>query len=160
MNQKTNYNNNALNILNLPLIYFKQIIYTNINRFKDFIEIDLPNGFYYFNNQWQYIEIKNKYIITRVKFKNSYDNLPDTICINDFDIDNSIVKHFNIYPYINNIKNLVCTIPLNYIDKVYNFIDILYFSGYTIEEPYEFIEKKNEFGNIIIILEKGNIIKN
>lgn len=53
----------------------------------------------------------------------------------------------------------MCTIPIGISSQAYNFIDILFFSGYTITEPYEFAITEDNLNNDIIILKKGEITK-
>ena len=154
------FSNNLNNKLNLPIIDKKYIVYDDICRFMDYNEINFEDGIYYLDNRWQYIIIDNNYLSLRVEFDNPCDLLPKIIWINEINDSKSIIKHYNYNPLTNlEKKNLICSIPINSTDKVYNFIDILFFSGYSITEPYEFVKSIDNLGNEIVILNKGDIIK-
>jgi len=153
------FSNNQNNMLNLPYINYKDIIYGNISRFKDFDKIDIADGLYYLDNHWQYILIKNNYLVLRIEFLNKSDLLPSVIWINEIDIANSIIKHYNLNLESDYKKKLICSIPIGISEQAYNFIDILFFSGYTIVEPYEFDIGKDTLGNNVIVLKNGYIIK-
>ena len=153
------FSNNINNKLNLPIINKKYILCDNICRFMDFNKINFDDGIYYLDNCWQYIKITNNYLSLRVQFDNPIDLLPKTIWINEINDSKSIIQHYNYNPSTDLDKNLICTIPINSSEKVYNFIDILFFSGYSISEPYEFVKSNDYFGNEIVILNKGDIIK-
>lgn len=121
------FSNNFNNILNLPVINKKYIIHDNICRFIDYDKIYFDDGIYYLDNCWQYIIIKNNYLSLRVEFKNTYDLLPKTIWINEINDSKTIIQHYYYSPSIHLEKNLICTIPINSSEKVYNFIDMLFF---------------------------------
>ncbi len=151
--------NNQNNLLNLPYIKYNDIIHDNISRFKDFDKINIDDGLYFLDNHWQYILIKNGYLIFRVEFDNYFDLLPNIIWINEIDNYELVIRHYYYSPLFDLEKKLICTIPFGLSVKAYNFIDILFFSGYTIEEPYEFDVIKDTLGNDTIILKRGKIIK-
>jgi hypothetical protein len=153
------FSSNANNKFNLPIINKKLIIHDNICRFMDYNKINFDDGLYYLDNCWQYIKITNNYLSLRVEFDNPYDLLPKTIWVNEINDYKSIIQHYYYNPSTDLEKNLICTIPINSSEKVYDFIDILYFSGYSISEPYEFVVSKDNLGNEIVILNKGDIIK-
>ena len=153
------FSNNYNNKLNLPTINKKHIVYDNICRFMDYDKIYLDDGIYYLDNCWQYIKIKDNYLSLRVEFENPFDLLPKTIWINEINYSKSTIEHYNYNPSTDLDKNLICSIPINSSSKVYNFIDILFFSGYSITEPYSFVKSIDYFGNDIVVLNKGTIIK-
>lgn len=153
------FSNNFNNKLKLPTVNKKFIIYDNISRFKDYDKIDLDDGLYYLDNRWQYIKITNNYLYFRIEFNNPNDLIPYIIWINEINNYELTIQHYYYCPSIHLEKNLICTIPINSSEKVYNFIDMLFFSGYSISEPYEFVLSKDNLGNQIVILNKGNIIK-
>ena len=153
------FTNNQNNKLNLPCVNYKNIICKKTCRFKDFDKIYISDGLYYLDDRWQYVLIKNNNLSLRVEFFDPSDLLPNTIWINEIDLTKSIIKHYNYNPYTNSIKKLICVIPINLSEHVYNFIDILFFSGYTITEPYEFGIIKDNLGNDVVILKEGVIFK-
>ncbi len=147
--------NNFNNKLNLQTIDKNILIHKNTQRFRDFDKILLNDGLYYLNNEWQYVQITDNFISLRVKFNNQHDLLYHTIWINHIDTHNSAIKHY-YYKHDEKQKKLICTIPIDTTSKVYDFIDILFYSGYGITEPYKFSIDHNKN---IIVLKKGTIFK-
>ena len=129
------FQKNKNNILNLHTLVDTDIIDNN-GYFKDIISV--PDGIYYYEEEWPIIIIENKQIISRTYCPNQ--NKSYIVPINDADfhfvffklVKNNYIFNYEIALHIDNNINLKCVMPNNpdALKTIDEFQSILTSSGY------------------------------